>query len=388
MSENIRRRVRWSAPKLDRHEDFIVRHRSAGASLRELQRLLRKRSVRASVSTISRYLKSLPAAALQDSSPIVSVRSSAGRGSSRTAGQDADRQARNWIRKGLALGQPRHGNQADGKIHSVGTMRNYQGVLTRYCRWLQQNGQQQLSDSTTSTALQYLLDRSKRVGQKTLDLDRQAIQYLHRQITGTAERLDRIKSSRVGGRQLADEPRAYSAAQLDAVCSKMSPRRALAARICYRSGLRAHELATIRPASEQSASTHREWSSKRHAGREGMLYVVAGKGGLRREVLIPADLAAQLEARRRRSERSVRDRGVNYRQLYDVALGKKLSEAWTKASRQALGWSAGLHGLRHSYAQNRMNELQALGYGREERKSIVSQELGHFRTTETETYLR
>ena len=60
MAENIERRSRWSAPILDRHEDFIIAQRQAGASLRELQKSLRQRKTRASISTISRFIKSLP----------------------------------------------------------------------------------------------------------------------------------------------------------------------------------------------------------------------------------------------------------------------------------------------------------------------------------------
>ena len=57
--------------------------------------------------------------------------------------------------------------------------------------------------------------------------------------------------------------------------------------------------------------------------------------------------------------------------------------------KKRLAGRADVHGLRHSlYAKSNDRTRPKLGYGREERKSIVSQELGHFRTTETETYLR
>lgn len=48
----------------------------------------------------------------------------------------------------------------------------------------------------------------------------------------------------------------------------------------------------------------------------------------------------------------------------------------------------GTHGLRHSYAQERITELQEAGKVYNEAREIVSQELGHFRADVVETYLR
>ena len=134
-------------------------------------------------------------------------------------------------------------------------------------------------------------------------------------------------------------------------------------------------------------STHCEWSPERFKGRDGVLYTVIGKGGLRRAVMLTKELADELEARRF-GEHTVLDRGIRYTQRHDVNFGSSLTKEWSSASKEAVGWSAGLHGLRHSYAQTRLAELQGLGFAREERMGIVSQELGHFRTTETEGYLR
>jgi hypothetical protein len=44
--------------------------------------------------------------------------------------------------------------------------------------------------------------------------------------------------------------------------------------------------------------------------------------------------------------------------------------------------------LRHSYAQDRVMELQTLRLSQEAAKEVVSQELGHFRPEITDTYLR
>ncbi|MVB79821.1 site-specific integrase, partial [Vibrio cholerae] len=72
-------------------------------------------------------------------------------------------------------------------------------------------------------------------------------------------------------------------------------------------------------------------------------------------------LAEKLEERRLDTPQQLSDRGVNY--------------------------SNGAHGLRHSYAQNRYEQL-ANHFERIDVMTIISQELGHFRPDITEVYLR
>ena len=109
--------------------------------------------------------------------------------------REAAQQAKYWVNRGLALGKARHGNHRDGLIHSIGTKRNYEGALTRFCRWIQQHKFRDLESVSIKNTMRYLEERSTQVGQKTLDLDRQAIQFLLRQTTGAEMRLERIKST-------------------------------------------------------------------------------------------------------------------------------------------------------------------------------------------------
>ena len=401
MTDPITKGRRWGAPAIDRHEDYIVARRQEGYSIRQLQRVLRKRGIYSSKSTISRYLRDLPKERLQHRPAAGAHRKSGISGRQRFVsevpaetvkknfrGRNAKAQAEHWVRRGLALSTPRHRNRSDGLIHSLGTKRNYEGVLKRFCTWIQHNRLRDLEHATPQIAMRYLEERAGRVAQKTLDLDRQAIQFLFRQTMGRDIRLVRVKSTYCSGRRLAEKPRAYTRTQLLVVTGSMSARAGLAARLCYAAGLRAQEVLTIRPRSEQSPSGHRTWSSDRFAGRAGVVYTVAGKGGLRREVMLPRDLATELEQYRLSKPKSVNDRGIYYKAHYDLTGGNSLSRAWQRSSDRVLGWSTGLHGLRHGYAQDRMTELAAIGFGREERQAIVSQELGHFRITETESYLR
>jgi integrase len=151
--------------------------------------------------------------------------------------------------------------------------------------------------------------------------------------------------------------------------------------------LRAHELITLAPATERQADERPALESK-FEGREGVLYTVHGKGGLVREVLIPKELAERLEGRRFDEPKQVIDRNVFYEQRYDIGGGKQFTDSFSKASDRALDWSNGAHGLRHSYAIERMNELQSRGYDRDTALETVSQEMGHFRPDITEIYLR
>ena len=122
-------------------------------------------------------------------------------------------------------------------------------------------------------------------------------------------------------------------------------------------GWRGHELYSLKRRSERAPSAHRKWSKDRFLGRAGIVYTVKGKGGLVREVLIPAQLAKELELRRLPEPVTLRNRGINHQQHYDITAGQSFSHIFTNASVKYLGWSTGAHGLRHGFAQVRMDEL-------------------------------
>ena len=121
------------------------------------------------------------------------------------------------------------------------------------------------------------------------------------------------------------------------------------------------------------------------AGRDGVIYTVAGKGGLVREVLLPHRLAECLEERRLDAPAPIVDRSVRYLQRYDVGGGHAFSASFSRASVEALGKSRGAHGLRHRYAQERMRELMRHAEYRLA-LAIVSEKMGHLRPDITLTY--
>ena len=277
-----------------------------------------------------------------------------------------------------------------GRIRSVGTARNHQERLVQIAARLDVA----LTALTPERAVAYLKGRAAEVGQKTPDMERQAIQAMMVNVTGQlppGATLPVVKSAEPH----RPRPRAYSSAQVRAVAARQDPRNALATEIVHASGIRAHELLTLGRPEEQPPDDRRDRShltgtaaeGMKFAGRDGVVYTVVGKGGLIREVLLPHGLAERLEERRLDAPERVVDRGVRYLQRYDIGGGHAFSTSFSRASIEALGKSRGAHGLRHAYTQQRMRELMHYAEHRLA-LAIVSEELGHLRPAVVQTYLR
>ncbi|EOX4193169.1 tyrosine-type recombinase/integrase [Vibrio cholerae] len=272
-------------------------------------------------------------------------------------------------------------------IESVGTARNYEQSLKTCCDYLKEFKLGSLREMTPEKANTYLELRAQECSQKTIDMDRQALQAMMQHVTHElkeTDKLDVIKSSV----ETVESSRSYTPEQVNAIIQHQTELHALSTQLCYESGLRAHELHTLRPSGEVNPSPRDVHQDKfSHLPNDSKTYTVEGKGGLIREVQIPNHLAEKLEERRLDTPQQISDRGVNYESHYNIAGGHKFSDAFSKASSRALGFSNGAHGLRHSYAQNRYEQL-ANHFERIDVMTIISQELGHFRPDITEVYLR
>lgn len=287
------------------------------------------------------------------------------------------------------------------QIRSLGTVRNYEQRLVRITAYLQQHRLGSLREMTPDSAISYLQQRATTVGQKTLDMERQALQAMMQHVTlqlPLGRSLEVIKSSATArtstkqhptlGRRLANQTRAYNREQMTLIASRQAPHNSLATEIAYAAGLRAHELLSLQRTHRRVADERPTHGMKFAGIRETTIsYTVHGKGGLVREVRIPIPLAQRLERTRLAAPRGVTDRGINYQQFYAIGGGQPWSKSVSTASKEALGWSNGAHGLRHTYAQERMASLQR-HLPREQALEVVSQELGHFRPEITEVYLR
>ena len=282
--------------------------------------------------------------------------------------------------------------QVQGReIKSVGSVRDYEQGLTRVAEWQQAEHPrlaQGLRGMTQELAIAYLEQRAEQVSQSTLNQERQALQVMMQLVThklAPDARLPVVQSEK----QIVEQSRAYTQEQIALVVGAQNERNGLATEIAHAAGLRASELLTLQRIEERAPSDRPAREEKFTGRAPGERYTVHGKGGLIREVRLPSELAARLEARRLDTPVRIDDRGVFRDSRYDIAGGHAWSRSFSAASDRVLGWSAGAHGMRHSYAQERYGELQVRqGLSPHDAKETLSQELGHFRAEITECYLR
>lgn len=301
----------------------------------------------------------------------------------------AGKQAARALNGLKSLGTSKQDSRQDA-VRSVGTARQFQQIFTGAAEYANSQGVR-LSNLTAEVANTYLTERSSDIQQKQLNVETRALEMHLRNISGdNSIKLDRQSSEA----SEIKESRAYSSKQISYLAEQQTERMALSTKICESAGLRAHELHTLQKMQGPNArnpSSHRTWNSSMHSGggrEQWERYTVQGKGGLTREVRIPNNVAMLLEQKRLPTPMQIVDRGVNYVSHYDVMGGQSFSNAWSKCSNTHFGFSHGAHGLRHSFAQQRIREIQNNGASYNKALSIVSQELGHFRPEITKEYLR
>ena len=287
------------------------------------------------------------------------------------------------VAKELQILEDDNGNRL---FPSVGTIRNYGLALRPIAKHMDENRLGSLKDITVSQANKFLETQAQDYSQSTVDMQRQAIQAMMQHIT------HKLSLKAELPRVISDGPpkagRSYSHEQSNKIIERQHESNALATEIARYSGARVHELFTLRLAHEKVAD-NRPISEHKFKGLDGgVRYTVTGKGGLTREIIIRQDLSDRLEARRLDTPRQIIDREIKYTQHYNISAGHRFSNSFSQASNRALGFSRGAHGLRHSYAQERMNTLQCLGLSRDDALRAVSQEMGHFRPDIVEVYLR
>jgi integrase len=281
---------------------------------------------------------------------------------------------------------------ANGDTHSVRTADHTESYLLQIIQsdFFKSLKIYHFDEFTPENCTEYLQYRSEMdISQSTLNHERQALQRLLHYINRNLEPKSTLTNFKVE-RAANEATRAYHPRQVELIIARQTPINSLPTRIALSAGLRAKEFFTLRPIEEQ-APDKREVSPNKWLGREDWVrFTVKGKGGLCREVRIEPLLAQELLIHKRETHHYSHDRQVLYKNYLDeVNGGNRLSSSFTTASKAALGWSNGFHGLRHTYAQERMIDLQ-VNYGIEwtEALRVVSQELGHFRPDITLVYLR
>ena len=273
----------------------------------------------------------------------------------------------------------------------VGTDRNNFDSLVKLAEHANTQLNCSLKDVTQEQALQYLSNRSVDHSQSSLNKDTLAFQRMFQgaKVSNPLSKDDRLPKIKSEIEQ-NNASRCYTQQQIEIVHQHQTDKFALATQIAASAGLRAHELLTLLRIDERSPSErdkHLDAKELKFKGMDGGKYTVQGKGGLIREVVIPSHLAEKLEQHRLDQPKQIIDREVHYQSKYDIPGGQRWSNSFTKAAERSLGWTTGAHGLRHTYAQERMSELQNTETY-QTALAVVSQELGHFRVDITLVYLR
>lgn len=287
--------------------------------------------------------------------------------------------AESFIADRTRIGMTRKEAKKKGFIASLGTARAYTGCLSSYFEWLQLNEIATEEQDHKKHVVNFLEEISETLGQSYLNQHCQALKVIFK--IHSLPRITAIKQNEYF-------KRSYSWSEVKEIIKFQNESNAIATLITYSCGLRAHELVTLRLASESSRSKSRPWRNDLFTGVVDFeAYVVTGKGGLRRYVALPKYLSALLESRRH-EETKVVDRGIWYKKIYDISYGQKFSNSFSKASKKALGFSNGAHGVRHSYVKRRVSKLLDLNFCLSDAMLICSQEVGHFRPLITLCYLR
>ena len=130
-------------------------------------------------------------------------------------------------------------------FRSVGTVRNYQAALTRIALYFRTNGGVNLQDITPEMAIQFLHSRAASVGQKSLDMERQALQAMMLHLTRVLPDGQTLRVVRSLHEQSLSS-RSYTSEQIEIIASHQSDKNRLATRIAYNAGLRSHELFSLR----------------------------------------------------------------------------------------------------------------------------------------------
>ena len=287
------------------------------------------------------------------------------------------------VGKRLALGKSRHLVKAKNEhlICGASTALAHTRSLQYLGNWMHSTTGKHLKNLSDEDAFSYLTLRALTVGQSAVDLDRQAINFhllYENPIPFIASTIERKLTNR-----------AYTSAQLQLLVADANEKMRLSIEICIDTGMRAVELITIAPLESLTESERNNWHSARFLGREDdVAFVVSGKGGLRRQVRLSRDRAQQLLLHKRPSPITVFDRKVSHRSYFDLIAGANFSMQFSNLSREVLGMSSGAHGIRHSFAQKRLRDLICLGLSFETALLVLSNELGHFATTNTFAYLR
>jgi integrase len=263
-------------------------------------------------------------------------------------------------------------------IRSVGTEKTYRQVVALYLEWRYLNGLSVDAPKLLDDMCSFLRDVATTNSQSSLNQYRQALQKTFSvKLPNIPSFVDQILRGR-----------SYTNAEILNIFQHLSVKHTLPTALVFDCGLRASETFEIRLPGSQSPTSGRPWREDLFVGRKHLTRTVTkGKGGLVREIAHDSELFDELMRHVRPEPIKIRDREVFRTSYFNIRGGQALSQSFCRASKVALGFSLGLHGLRHAYAQRRLASLLELNVDIWDCLQIVSQELGHFRPSISLTYL-
>lgn len=299
---------------------------------------------------------------------------------------------REQAEKYIAARANRGKSKASGAIlRSDRTVQRYQGDLGRAAEYIQKKySVTRLKDITQIQAQQYIDERLKeKICVRTIQGYAKALELLPlvKKLTTPSRRID--------PKDKPQKSRAYTIDQIKEIQKNISsPATKLATQIILESGCRTQDLASMCLASERPLKNarHTKLHLDRFAGREEWIKVsFIGKGGHEYISTISPQTAKEIKKFRLYEPRDFRERNqenVVTKQYYDIPAGWHLSSLWTEASKRTFGFSRGIHGLRHTFAQERVKAMQKCNMTWDKILECVSQQMGHYRAEQVKVYLR
>lgn len=300
-----------------------------------------------------------------------------------TSYRSTQKQAKHLVVKLASHGTSRFKNKCSDEvvgITSLATEKKYRSCIKQFLDYLIHENLSTTPEKISSEiAENFLHYKSHTCVQKTIDGYRQSISMVF------GFKLNHV-ASRVATILV---PRSYSLEQIENLREYAKPQLNFSIKLAAFCGLRSIELDTIAPINEQREDS-RDWLQERFLGVENPVeYTVIGKGGLCRKICLPLSLSMELEQFRLPSVIRKTQREIHYQKYYSILGGQCYAQQFSRLSFRLFSWSTGSHGLRHRYAKNRIIYLQS----QEEflwnfALKIVAQEMGHFSTKNTLTYMR
>lgn len=169
----------------------------------------------------------------------------------------------------------------------------------------------------------------------------------------------------------------YTADQVSAIVEQQATRNQLATRLAFETGIKAGEVASLRPPCSLALVGTCAVHGRLFTGLENtVVYTVENGRRVPRRIAVSKTLSEELENARLTRPVEIRENKKSRMCFYDIGSGHAWVKSIAEASCIALGFSYGTQGLRHAYIQRRNQTLARHGFGPSDRAAIIAIETG------------